>query len=72
MTLGGSHNLSGHLFFFFFFCQQELLVLPPPYSVEMRKACLENIDVGNQMLTGPGTHVIREGQALVSSEHAVA
>lgn len=53
-----------------FFVSRNFWSLPPPYSVQMGEACLENTDVGKQMLSGPGTRVIWEGQALVSSEHA--
>lgn len=40
----------------------------PRSFVEMSKACLENIDMGKQMLAGVRTHVICGVQALVSSE----
>lgn len=71
MTLGRPHNLSGHLSVLF--VSRNSWSPPPPDFVEMRKACLENIDVGKQMLARRAWNTCHlEGQAVGSSEHVEA
>lgn len=71
MTLSRSHNISEQLSVLI--ASRNSWILPSLF-VEMRKACLENIDVGKQMLMGAGAHAIlgRTGPALVSSEYTEA